>query len=86
MSDGYTVKEIVNELRTEQRGSIVVQSKILTSLENIDNHLSDLNSKVATNVIDIQGLKTEHTQAKAYAVAVSAIFGVFITGVNLFLK
>ena len=86
MSDGYTVKELVNELRTEQRGSIVVQAKILTSLENIDNHLTDLNSKVATNVKNISNLQTEHTQAKAYAVAISAVFGFVITGVNLFLK
>ena len=86
MSDGYTVKEIVNELRNEQRGSIVVQAKILTSLENIDAHLTKLNSKVATNVENIGNLQKEHTTAKAYAVAVSAVFGVVVTGINFILK
>ena len=86
MSDGYTVKEIVNELRNEQRGSIVVQAKILTSLENIDSHLANLSSKVATHEKKIGVIETKQTRNDAYAVAIGTVFGVVITGVNLFFK
>jgi uncharacterized protein YoxC len=56
------------------------------SVSGIEKHLDTLNKDVATAVERIGKLETENTQAKAYAVAVSAIFGVVITGVNLFLK
>jgi hypothetical protein len=59
---------------------------LVQSVENIDNHLSKLNSKVASHVKEIQALKDEHRNIKSFAAAISVMFGVIITGVNLLLK
>ena len=85
-TDSYTLKEMVSKVLEQNEKALVTQARMLAHAENVDNHLLALNSKVAANVEKIGKLQTEHTQAKAYAVAVSAIFGVVITGVNLFFK
>ena len=61
-SSGYTVKELVEELRTDNKTSIATQAAILNSLENIDKHLEKLNSKVATHEIKISNLGTFQTR------------------------
>ena len=61
-TDGYTVKELVQELRTESRLSVATQAAILNSLENIDRHLTQLNSKVATHEKKINNLSTFQTK------------------------
>ena len=90
---GYTVKELVQELRDDNKASIATQASVLKSLENIDRHLQTLNSKVATNVLDIATLKTEHTKVRAYAgatkfyaTAVSMFIGAVWTAVNFIYK
>lgn len=47
MSESYTLKEMLEEVRNEQRQAISTQSHIVTTLEAIDKHLEKLNSKVA---------------------------------------
>lgn len=59
---GYTVKELVQELRLESRQSVATQAAILNSLENIDRHLTQLNSKVATHEKKIVNLGTFQTR------------------------
>jgi hypothetical protein len=59
---GYTVKELVQELRLESRASVATQAAMLNSLENIDRHLTELNSKVATHEQKINNLGTFQTK------------------------
>ena len=61
-SDGYTVKELVQELREDNKKSIATQAAMLNSLENIDRHLTQLNSKVATHEKKIVNLGTFQTR------------------------
>ena len=61
-SDGYTVKELVQELRADNKISIATQAAMLNSLENIDKHLTQLNSKVATHEKKIATLGTFQTR------------------------
>lgn len=46
---GYDLKEMVQELRSETKEQSTVLTRVCVSLENIDKHLSQLNSKVATH-------------------------------------
>ena len=59
---GYTVKELVQELREDNKKSIATQAAMLNSLENIDRHLTQLNSKVATHEKKIATLGTFQTR------------------------
>ena len=59
---GYTVKELVQELRTESRQNVATQAAMLNSLENIDRHLTQLNSKVAKHEKKIATLSTFQTK------------------------
>ena len=61
-TDGYTVKELVQELRLESRQNVVTQAAMLNSLENIDRHLTQLNSKVASHEKKIATLGTFQTK------------------------
>lgn len=72
MSDGYTLKELVQELRQDNKNAIQVQSTILEKLENIDDHLSKLNSKVATHELQI----AEQREFKVRAMTLWAVFTV----------
>ena len=59
---GYTVKELVEELRADNKISIATQAAMLNSLENIDRHLTQLNSKVASHEKKIATLGTFQTR------------------------
>ena len=59
---GYTVKELVEELRADNKISIATQAAMLNPLENIDRHLTQLNSKVATHEKKIATLGTFQTR------------------------
>ena len=59
---GYTVKELVEELRADNKISVATQAAMLNSLENIDRHLTQLNSKVATHEKKIATLGTFQTR------------------------
>ena len=59
---GYTVKELVQELREDNKASIATQAAMLNSLENIDRHLTQLNSKVAKHEQKIATLGTFQTR------------------------
>lgn len=43
----YTLKEMLQEVRDENRKALTTQAHIVTTLEGIDKHLQKLNSKVA---------------------------------------
>ena len=59
---GYTVKELVEELRADNKISVATQAAMLNSLENIDRHLTQLNSKVAKHEQKIATLGTFQTR------------------------
>ena len=74
-SDSYTVKELLQEVRQDNKNALTTQSTILATLVNIDDHLGKLNSKVATHEKRINDLSTEHTKTKAFATAIMFIGG-----------
>ena len=86
----YTLKEMVSKVLDQNEQILIAQARTLIHAENVDTHLTKLNSKVASNVAKISELDIEFakgkTYVKAYTVAVSTAFGFIITGVNLFLK
>ena len=59
---GYTVKELVQELRLESRQNVATQAAMLNSLENIDRHMAQLNSEVASHEQKINNLGTFQTK------------------------
>jgi hypothetical protein len=60
--EGYSLKELVQELRAEQKQQTIHTSSILTTLENIDQHLLKLNSKVAAHERQLGDLGTFQTR------------------------
>ena len=60
--ESFTVKELVQELRTESKQSNATQAVILSTLEGINSHLGKLNSKVATHEKKINSLGTFQTK------------------------
>ena len=86
MGEGLTQKEMLIRVLDQNEKLIVATTKLVSHADNVDDHLTELNSKVATNVLKIGNLQRDHTQVKAYAVAISAFTGIIITGVNLFFK
>jgi hypothetical protein len=69
MSEGYTLKELVGELRQEQKIQTKHTASILTSLENIDKHLETLNSKVATH-------EKKFTTIESFQTKVMTVWGI----------
>jgi len=73
-SDGYTVKELVQELREDNKKSIATQAAMLNSLENIDRHLTQLNGKVATHEKKITNLGTFQTRVMTvWGISIAAV-------------
>ena len=71
---GYTVKELVEELRADNKASIATQASILKSLENIDRHLTQLNGKVATHEKKITNLGTFQTRVMTvWGISIAAV-------------
>ena len=85
-TEGYTLKEMVTKVLEQNEKALITQTKMLQHAENVDNHLLQLNSKVATHEQAIGGLKEEHTKVKAYATAVSVVIGTVWTAINFIFK
>jgi hypothetical protein len=85
-SESYTLKEMVTKVLEQNEKALVVQTELLGHAQKMDEVIVDIKKDASKNTTDITDLQTEHTQVKAYAVAISALFGFVITGVNLFLK
>lgn len=62
------------------------QMELMSRVKNIDEHLDQLNSKVATNVEKIHNLENAHMVVKAYATAVSFFIGLGWTAINFLMK
>ena len=78
MSDGYTLKEMIHELRTNQQIDSGRSIKILEHASNVDKHLDQLNSKVAKHEKAINNLTTFQTKAMmVWGFAVFVIVTVF---------
>lgn len=80
--EGFTLKEMVKQVRDEQRSALVTQTSMLETLKGIDNHLDKLNSKVADHEERIHALKAEHTRVKGFAAGVSLVIGTVWTMFN----
>lgn len=85
-SDGYTLKEMMTEVRAQNQVALTQQAEILARLTSVDTHLATLNSKVATHELEIDRLRDEHTKAKAYAIAISSFVGFIVTAANVVYK
>lgn len=79
VNDNYSLKEMIQELRGEQKEQTRHTAIILTTLENIDKHLANLNSKVASHEKRFSGLET--FQTKVMTVWGIAIF-IIVTAIN----
>ena len=77
MSDGYSLKELVQEVRNDNKEALSVQASILTTLEGIDTHLGKLNSKVATHESTLQKQDRQITTWKAYVTVIGGIVSLF---------
>ena len=75
-NDVYSLKEMIQEVRNDNKKALVKQSEISVTLNNIDEHLAALNSKVALNVIKIAELEQSHSNIKS----VFSAFGILLTG------
>ena len=73
--NSYTVKEMLQEVRTDNKQALETQASILTTLKGIDEHLGTLNSKVATHEKMIGELGTEHTKFKAVWATLATVAG-----------
>ena len=62
-SDSYSLKEMLQEVRDEGRDSSETLIKVNATLESINDHLSKLNSKVATHEKQLGELSIFRTQA-----------------------
>jgi len=82
MSEGYTIKEMVSEIRTENRLALETQTRMVGALESIDKHLEKLNSKVAVHEQEIN--KLQSFQTKAMLVWSFAVF-IVVTAFNKFI-
>jgi hypothetical protein len=71
MSEGYTVKELLDELRDETKEQSTVLTRVCTSLEGIEKHLAQLNSKVATH-------EKRHNDFEVFKTRASIVFSIII--------
>lgn len=99
MSEGYTLKELMEELRVEQKQQTQNTATILASLENIDKNLETLNSKVATHEKKVQIVEIMEKEVKeirvltaqltSFQTRVMAVWGiatfVAVTAINKFI-
>lgn len=78
-NDSYTLKEMVQELRETARDQVGHIASISTTLDGIEKHLAQLNSKVATH----EKLHQEHIAFRTKATVIISIAVFFaVTFVN----
>lgn len=77
--ENYTLKEMVQELRFETKEQSTVLTKVCASIEGIEKHLAQLNSKVATH--ERKHNKIEMFMTRATVIISIAVF-VAVTVVN----
>ena len=82
MAEGYTIKEMVQELRSHQSAQTETLVRVCSTLENIDKHLNALTQE--TKSLEQRTSKLEEFQSKAMVVWGVATF-VVVTVVNQFL-
>ena len=69
--DAYTLKEMLQEVRSQNQQALSTQAAILVRVENIDKHLEKLNSKVALHEKKLYSLSSFQTKAATiWAIAV----------------
>jgi len=70
--DVYTLKEMLQEVRDDNREAIETQGVILGEIKNICQHLERLNSKVATHELQI----AEQREFRTRVLTIWAVFTV----------
>lgn len=86
MSDGYTVKEMVSRVLDQNEEALVTQTKLLAHAENVDKHLAQLNSKVASHVVDIQQLQNKQSRTETIFYTLSSVLTVVWAGLTFLFK
>jgi len=86
MNEGLTTNQMLIRIMDQNDASLVTQTELLERAKSVDNHLGELNSKVATNVTKIAKLETDNTKVRAYATAVSVVIGAVWTAINFIYK
>ena len=68
MTEGLSNKEMLIRIMNQNDKALVTQTELLSHAKNVDAHLNELNSKVATNVKRIYKVEKEQSR-------VTTIFG-----------
>lgn len=79
--ENFTVKEILTELMSETKGQSKELATVTANLVAINNHLSALNSKVASHEKQLNEHGNFITKATAYATIGASAFTLFINKV-----
>ena len=74
MTESYTVKELLQEVRTDNKAALNKQAEILVRLSNIDDHLTKLNSKVAIHERKLYSLKTFQSKVMTVWAIIVVVF------------
>jgi len=82
MAEVYTLKEMLAEVRENQKKDSLLIVQTLAHAEKVDKHLEQLNSKVAAQEKRVTGLETFQTRAM---IIWSAVVFVVVTIANKFI-
>lgn len=74
--EGYTMKEMVREMRETQKEDSARLIRMLEHSENVDQHLLQLNSKVATNIKNIRRNEKDISHFKTVSTTIASVGGV----------
>lgn len=84
--DNYSLKELLQEVREQNRSALVTQTTILSTIESINEHLEQLNSKVAKQEKRTQEIEDEIGSLKMFESKVMVVWSfivfVIVTAVN----
>jgi len=80
------MKEMMREMRETQKEDSARLISMLEHAKNVDDHLEQLNSKVATNIKDIAKNEKAISHFKTVSTTIATIVGVVWTAVTFILR
>ena len=84
--NGYTIKEMMREMRETQKEDSARLIALVEHAKNTDEHLAQLNSKTVTNTKDIGKNRESISHIKTVYSTVAAILGIVWAGITFLVK